>query len=36
MGPIYTALKAFIKQFGEGSHDMFEFIEKYLEFITKI
>ena len=36
MGPIYTAFKNLVMGFGIGGHDMFDFIEEYLEFLTKI
>ena len=35
MGPLYTAFKELVMRFGDGGHDMFEFIEEYLKFLTK-
>lgn len=35
MGPLYTAFKNLVMRFGGGGHDMFEFIEEYLDFLTK-
>jgi hypothetical protein len=35
-GDIYSAFKKLVMSFGVGGHDMFEFIEKYLDFLTKI
>ena len=35
MGTIYTAFKRIVMSFGIGGNDMFEFIEEYLEFLTK-
>ncbi len=35
MGPLYTAFKELVMSFGGGGHDMFEFIEEYLKFLTK-
>ncbi len=32
---MYEKIKEFILLFGSGSNDMWEFIEKYLGFITK-
>lgn len=35
MGRLYTAFKELVLSFGVGGGDMFEFIEEYLEFLTK-
>lgn len=35
-GKIYSAFKKLVMNFGVGGHDMFEFIEEYLDFLTKI
>lgn len=35
MGPLYTAFKKLVMSFGGGGHDMFEFIEEHLDFLTK-
>lgn len=36
MGEIYTFFIELVMGFGIGGHDMFEFIEEHLKFLTQI
>ena len=35
MGKVYSAFKDLVMSFGVGGHDMFDFIEEHLDFLTK-